>query len=52
MISTWTEGNVIATRKPESQLTEPEILVAAGLGPWEKNSATMNHGMEPGMKHK
>jgi hypothetical protein len=41
------DGNVMAMRKLENQLTEPAILVAAGLGPCENNSVIINQGMGP-----
>lgn len=36
------------TRKLAVQLEHPAMAMAAGRGPWEKSSATMNHGMGPG----
>lgn len=41
------ERNEIPTRKLENQFVTPETLIAAGNGPWENNSATMNHGIGP-----
>lgn len=41
-------GKPRPTRKLAVQLEKPETAMAAGRGPWEKSSATMNHGMGPG----
>lgn len=41
-------GKLIPTRKLAVQLQHPATAMAAGRGPWEKSSATMNHGMGPG----
>ena len=38
--------------KLESQFVIPETLIAAGKGPWENSSATMNHGIGPKNKKK
>ncbi|TNN81117.1 hypothetical protein EYF80_008773 [Liparis tanakae] len=39
---------VSPTRKLAVQLEKPETAMAAGRGPWEKSSATMNQGIGPG----
>ena len=41
------ERKEMPTRKLENQFVIPETLMAAGKGPWENNSATMNHGIGP-----
>lgn len=41
-------GKVSPTRKLAVQLEKPEMAMAAGRGPWEKSSATMNQGIGPG----
>lgn len=41
-------GKPRPTRKLAVQLEKPETAMAAGRGPWEKSSATMNQGMGPG----
>lgn len=38
----------LPTRKLESQLMSTAIDMAAGRGPWEKSSAVMSQGIEPG----
>ncbi len=41
-------GKPSPTRKLAVQLEKPEMAMAAGRGPWEKSSATINQGMGPG----
>lgn len=41
-------GKLIPTRKLAVQLQQPATAMAAGRGPWENSSATMNHGIGPG----
>lgn len=36
------------TAKFAIQLTSTAIAIAVGRGPWEKSSAVIIHGMEPG----
>lgn len=45
---TWSVGKLIPTRKLAVQLQQPAKAMAAGRGPWENSSATMNHGIGPG----
>lgn len=47
-VRTSSLGNVSPTRKLAVQLEKPDTAMAAGRGPWEKSSATMNQGMGPG----
>ncbi len=37
----------MATRKLDNQFADPAMLVAAGLGPCENNSAIINQGIGP-----
>lgn len=48
MFHTSSLGKPSPTRKFAVQLEKPETAMAAGRGPWEKSSATMNQGMGPG----
>lgn len=48
MFHTTSLGKHSPTRKFAVQLEKPETVMAAGRGPWEKSSATMNQGMGPG----
>lgn len=41
-------GKPIPTIKFDVQLTNTDMDMAAGLGPWENNSAVIIQGMEPG----
>lgn len=41
-------GKLIPTRKLAVQLQHPATAMAAGRGPWENSSATMNQGIGPG----
>ncbi|KAF3834165.1 hypothetical protein F7725_025369 [Dissostichus mawsoni] len=43
---------LIPTRKLAVQLQQPATAMAAGRGPWENSSATMNHGIGPGPSSK
>lgn len=45
---TFMVGKRIPTRKLAIQLTSTAIDMAAGLGPWEKSSAVIIQGIEPG----
>lgn len=45
---TFIVGKTIPTRKLASQLTSTAMDMAAGRGPWEKSSAVIIQGMEPG----
>lgn len=47
-VHTSSFGKPSPTRKLAVQLEKPETAIAAGRGPWEKSSATMNHGIGPG----
>lgn len=50
MVASFTSslGKLIPTRKFAVQLQQPATAMAAGRGPWENSSATMNHGIGPG----
>lgn len=48
LLNTSSLGNPSPTKKLAVQLEQPETAMAAGRGPWEKSSATMNQGMGPG----
>lgn len=48
MSLTSTYWKHIPTIKLAVQLVKPATAIAEGRGPWENNSATMNHGMGPG----
>ena len=41
-------GKPIPTTKFAIQLTSTAMAMALGLGPWEKSSAVIIHGIEPG----
>lgn len=41
-------GNPMPTTKFAIQLTSTAIAIALGRGPWEKSSAVIIHGIEPG----
>ncbi|KAG7255554.1 hypothetical protein CRUP_025582 [Coryphaenoides rupestris] len=45
-------GKLIPTKKLAVQLEQPATAMAAGRGPWENSSATMNQGMGPGPNSK
>ena len=46
--SNFIGGTLMPTTKFDSQLTSTAMDMAAGLGPVEKSSAVIIHGMEPG----
>jgi len=46
--STFMVGKPIPTRKLAVQLISTAMDMAAGRGPWEKSSAVIIHGIEPG----
>lgn len=45
---TFSFGKLMPTRKLAVQLEHPATAMAAGRGPWEKSSATINQGIGPG----